>query len=368
MNVSKIVKIKVAVVEIPLKTAWETFLYSTTVRAHAIVEVTTEDGVKGYGEASPAPAFMGESAYTIETVVNRYLAPALTGRNVLDISLLNDRMDLVIDGNTAAKAAVDIALHDAAGKCLKVPVYVLLGGRKREQIELAWSVGLKDFEASVEEAKERMRQGFKVMKVKVGKDIAKDAALVKRLRHEFGADVPLRMDANQGFTPADALLLLDRVKEYQPECFEQPCRKWDLEGMARVRKNPHSIPVMADESISSLHDARNVILAGGADLFNIKVGKVGGLYRACQVAALVEASGYKAGAGSNLELGIGEAASVHFLTSQAALSLPSDALCGTELHNGNVVVSPMRMKDGLLSCPDLPGLGVEVDPSIFSSK
>ena len=351
---------------IPLKTTWETFLYSTAVRAHAVVEITTEDGIKGYGEASPAPAFMGESAYTIETVVARYLAPALIGHSVMDISLLNDKMDLVIDGNTAAKAAVDIALHDAAGKCLKVPVYVLLGGRKREQIELAWSVGLKDFESSVEEAKERMKQGFKVMKVKVGRDIVKDAALVKRLREEFGPSTPLRLDANQGFSPSEALSLLDRVKEYEPECFEQPCRKWDLDGMARVRKNPYAIPIMADESISSLHDSRNVILAGAADFFNIKVGKVGGLYRACQIAALVEASGYKAGAGSNLELGIGEAASVHFLTSQSALSLPSDALCGTELHSGNLVQSPLRMKEGCLSCPDLPGLGVEVDPSIFS--
>lgn len=363
---SKIVDVKVAVVEIPLKTTWETFLYSTAVRAHAVVQITTEDGIKGYGEASPAPAFMGESAYTLETVINRYLGPAVIGQSVFDISQINDRMDLTIDANTAAKAAVDIAVHDAAGKALKVPVYVLLGGRKREKLELAWSVGLKDFEESVQEAKDRMKQGFKVMKVKVGRDIVKDAALVKRLREDFGPDVPLRMDANQGFTPADALLLLDRVKEYEPECFEQPCRKWDLDGMARVRRNPYSIPVMADESISSLHDARNVIMAGAADLFNIKVGKVGGLYRACQIAALVEASNYKAGAGSNLELGIGEAASVHFLTSQAALCLPSDALCGTELHSGNVVVSPMRMKDGVLVCPDTPGLGVEVDPSIFA--
>ena len=363
---SKIVDLKVVVVEIPLKTTWETFLYSTTIRAHAIVQVTTEDGVKGYGEASPAPAFMGESAYTMETVINRYLAPAVVGQSVFDIALINDRMDLTIDANTSAKAAVDIAVHDAAAKSLKVPVYVLLGGRKRENLELAWSLGLKDFETSVQEAKDRMKQGFKVMKVKVGRDRVKDAALVKRLREEFGKDVPIRMDANQGFAPVDALWLLDKVKEYEPECFEQPCRKWDLDGMARVRRNPYGIPVMADESISSLHDVRNVIMAGCADLFNIKVGKVGGLYRACQIAAFVEASGYKAGAGSNLELGIGEAASAHFLTSQAALSLPSDALCGTELHSGNVVVSPLCMKDGILVCPDTPGLGVEVDPSIFA--
>lgn len=362
---SRIRSIDVKVVEIPLKTTWETFLYSTAVRAHAIVRVTTEDGIIGYGEASPAPAFMGETAYTMEVAINRYLSIAVIDQNVLNISLINERMDAILDGNTAAKAAVDIAVHDAAGKTLGVPVYILLGGRKREYIELAWSVGLKDFEHSVEEALERRKQGFKVMKVKVGKDIDKDARLVGKLRDEFGPDVPIRMDANQGFTSTDAIALIDRVKVYKPESFEQPCRKWDLEGMKRVREHSQAIPVMADESVSSLHDAANVVRASCVDWYNIKVGKVGGLYRACQIAALVESCNQMAAAGSNLELGIGEAASVHFITSQPSVCLPSDALCGTELHDGNVVKSPMRMENGLLKCPDLPGLGVEVDDSIF---
>ncbi|MEA4952610.1 MAG: enolase C-terminal domain-like protein [Aminivibrio sp.] len=362
---SKIVDVKVKVLEIPLKTPWQTFLYATATRAHCVVRVVTEDGIFGYGEASPAAAFMGETAYTMETVINMYLKQAAVGQSVLEISRINDLMDQVIAGNTSAKAAVDIAVHDAAGKTLKVPVYVLLGGKSRQHVELAWSMGFKDFDASLEEAKEYIRMGFKIMKVKVGKNIEEDAKLVGKLREIFGPDVPIRMDANQGYTPGDAIGLLNRVARFSPESFEQPVRKWNLEGMRHVRDHSCGIPIMADESISSLHEAHNTIQAGCADYYNIKVGKVGGLYRACQVAAMVEAAGYQAAAGSNLELGIGEAASIHFIVSQPAVCLPSDALCGTGLHTANLVKNPMTMQGGVLNCPELPGLGVEVDEGIF---
>lgn len=362
---SKIVDLKVKVLEIPLKTSWQTFLYSTSTRAHCIVQVLTEDGIQGYGEASPAAAFMGETAYTMETVINKYLKPVVVEQSVLNISNINDLMDQMIAGNTSAKAAVDIGIHDAAGKTLKVPVYNLLGGKIRDQVELAWSMGFKNFDASVEEAQEYIKLGFKVMKVKVGKNIEEDAKLMCKLRDTFGPSVSLRMDANQGYTPGDAIALLKRVVQFNPESFEQPVRKWNLEGMRHVRNHSCAIPIMADESISSFHEAHNTIQANCADYYNIKVGKVGGLYRACQVAAMVEAAGFQAAAGSNLELGIGEAASVHFITSQPAVSLPSDALCGTGLHMKNLVRNPMKMQGGMLSCSDLPGLGIEVDEGLF---
>ena len=363
---SKIVNISAKVLEIPLKTTWQTSLYATNTRAHCIVRVVTEDGIRGYGEASPAAAFMGETAYTMETVISRYLAPALAGKSVLDISMINDLMDRIIAGNTSAKAAVDIAVHDAAGKALKVPVYALLGGKRRDTFQLVWSMGFKSFEHSLEEAREYVAKGFKVMKVKVGKGVDEDARLVGTLRDLFGPDIPIRLDANQGFTPGDAVALLHRVAGYDPECFEQPVGKWNYEGMRHVRDHACGVRIMADESISSLHDVYNVVRMGCADLFNIKVGKVGGLYRACQIAGAVEAAGFQAAAGSNLELGVGEAASVHFITSQSAVCLPCDALCGSELHSANIVANPMKISsDGTFRCPDAPGLGVDVDDGIF---
>jgi len=363
---SKIANIKVRVIEVPLKTTWQTFLYATQTRAHCLVQIETEDGILGYGEASPAAAFMGETAYTMETIINRYFTPNLVGENVLDVSKINDVMDQVFAGNTAAKAAVDIGVHDAAAKTLKIPVYQLLGGRVRDDIKLVWSMGFKDFDASVAEAIEYIKAGFTVMKVKVGKGVEEDARLVGKLREIFGPEVPLRMDANQGFTQGEAIELLHRVVQYNPECFEQPVKKWDLSGMRYVREHSCGIQIMADEAVSSLHEAYNVIAGQCADLYNIKVGKVGGLYRACQIAGMVEAAGFAASAGSNLELGIGEAASFHFITSQKAVSIPSDVLCGTGLHTENIIKNPITMSDeGTYRCSDVPGLGVEVDEELF---
>ena len=144
---------------------------------------------------------------------------------------------------------------------------------------------------------------------------------------------------------------MHRVVEFNPECFEQPVPKWNYEGMRHVREHSCGVRIMADESISSLHDVMNVIKNGCADFFNIKVGKVGGLYRACQVAAAVEAAGFQAAAGSNLE---------------PAVCLPSDAFCGTGLHAENLIKTPLAMTpQGTFSCNNASGLGVEVDENIF---
>lgn len=247
-----------------------------------------------------------------------------------------------------------------------MPVYDLLGGRKREAIQLVWSMGFKEFGASIEEGRIAMKQGYSVMKVKVGKGIQEDVRLVKALREVFSSDVPLRMDANQGFTPQDAVLFLRRVQEFDPESFEQPVRKWNHEGLRFVRDHSSGTRIMADESVSSLNDAFVVIAGRCADFYNIKVGKVGGLYRACQIASIVEAAGFEAAAGSNLELGIGEAASFHFITSQSAVSLPSDVLCGSGLHQYNIISNPVTMSaNGTYCCSDAPGLGVDVAPDLL---
>lgn len=363
---SKIVDIQVKVVEVAFKKTWEVSLYATNTKAHAIVQITTEDGIKGYGEASPAASFMGESGYTIEAVIQNHLKSALIGQNVFAISKINHIMDRQISLNTAAKAAVDIALHDAVGKSLGIPVYKLLGGKFRDELRLAWSIGLQDIEGSVAEARQRLNEGYSEIKMKVGKDIKKDARLIVKLRELIGEDVPLRLDANQGFNPSDAVLLIKSVGNKTVDIFEQPVPKWDIEGMRFVRENAYGMKIMADESISCLNDMKKLMAYGAADAFNIKVGKVGGLYRACQIAAHVEAAGLEACAGSNIELGIGEAASIHFVTSQAALSRPCDMMCGSELHDRELITNPFPIVNGMVQCPDTPGLGVEVDEAIFA--
>ncbi|WZL72308.1 enolase C-terminal domain-like protein [Clostridiaceae bacterium 35-E11] len=364
MHKSIIKDIEVKVIELPLKKQWKISLYAAKTRAHAILKITTEDCIIGYGESSPSPAFMGETGYTVKLVVDKYLKPALIGQNVFDVDMLHERMNAAIYGNYAAKSTVDIALYDIMGKTLSTPVYKLLGGKYRSDVELSWVVGMQNLEDAIEEAKEKLKIGYKVLKVKVGNTPEIDYALVKTIRKAVGDDVPIRLDANQGYDYKTAVDVFSRIEEFGLESIEQPVRRWDIEGMKFV-KNRLSTPIMADESVSSLHDVNHIIKERAADIVNIKVGKVGGLSIAKKIVASLEAAGMTATAGSNLEVGIGSAASVHFVASSKIVNVPNDLLIGGPLHEYDIINGGLEMVDGKVVCPENPGLGIEVDESIF---
>lgn len=358
--------IDVRVVELPLRKQWKIALYAAKTRAHAVVRVRTEDGVVGYGEVSPSPAFMGETGYTAELAIKKYLAPAIVGQDIFAIDAVHDAMDAAIYGNFAAKSAIDIALYDCMGKTLGVPVYQLLGGKVREQAALSWVIGMQDLAGSIEEARQHVDLGYKVIKIKVGNSPEQDYAAVKGIREALGDKAILRLDANQGYDCRTAAAVFSRLEEFSLESIEQPVRRWDIEGMKYVR-NCLRTPVMADESVSSLHDVMTVIRARAAEIVNLKVGKVGGLSVAKKIAAALEIAGLTATAGSNLEVGIGSAASVHFVLSTANLTLPHDMMIGGPLHDRDLITSGLTVRDGCVSCSEAPGLGVEVDAQIFAS-
>ncbi|MEG1801774.1 MAG: hypothetical protein RR273_07320, partial [Oscillospiraceae bacterium] len=199
MNEGIIREISVKVIEMPLKKQWKIALYAQNTRAHAVIKVVTQDGIVGYGEAAPSPAFMGETGYTMEVAINRYLAPAIIGANVFDVDIIHEKMNSAIYGNYAAKSAIDIALYDIMGKMLNVPVYKLLGGGQyRDKVALSWVVGMQDLDSSIEESREKLAEGYRVLKVKVGNSPEIDFNVLKRIREELGYDFPIRLDANQG--------------------------------------------------------------------------------------------------------------------------------------------------------------------------
>lgn len=358
-------EITVKTVELPLKKQWKISLYAAQTRPHAVVRIRTEDGVVGFGEVSPSPAFMGETGYTAELVVRKYLAPALIGASIHDLEKIHGIMNSAIYGNFAAKSALDIALYDCIGKALGMPVYKLLGGAVRDKAELSWVVGMQDLEGSIAEAKNFAAQGYKVIKVKVGNSPEIDHELVKGIRGALGDGVAIRLDANQGYDYDTAYKVFSRMEQFNLESIEQPVGRWDIQGM-KILQQRLSTTIMADESVSSLHDVSTVIREQAAGTVNIKVGKVGGLHIAKKIAAALEVAGLSATAGSNLEVGIGSAASAHFVMSTPNLSIPNDMMIGSLLHEHDLVTSGLEIVNGTVSCSDAPGLGVEVDESIFA--
>jgi o-succinylbenzoate synthase len=359
----KIKEVKAHIVEVPLVGEWKISLYAAKTRRHAVVTLVTEDGVIGYGEASPSPAFMGETADTIKTVVDMYLANAIKGLEINDLQKIHDCMDKAIYGNTAAKSAIDIAVHDALAKSLGEPIYFLLGGLQREKVPLTYVVGLKNLDDAYEEAIKYIEAGFSTIKIKVGMEIDRDLLLVRKIWkaiEDSKRPVKLRLDANQGYDVPTALKLIRTIEsEGEIESIEQPIPKWNLMGLKEIR-DKISTPIMLDETIFNFHDMVMAIKLGIGDIVNLKICKVGGLFQAHKIAAMAEAAGMKCTVGSNLELGVGIAASLHFAASHPVVSYPCDFICGVFLHEKDLIQENIKeyILAGHMIVKNQPGLGV----------
>ncbi|HID08597.1 TPA: dipeptide epimerase, partial [Candidatus Micrarchaeota archaeon] len=241
----------------------------------AIVVIEDHKGRLGIGEGCPAKRITGE---TIDTVLGalKVLAPTLIGEDPLRIGYLADKMDGVLSGNTAAKAALDIALHDLAGKILGVPVWKLLGGHTSDPISTDYTVGIDDPEKMAREAARLVEEGFREIKVKVGEDPERDVERVGAIRKAVGDRIVIRIDANQGWSPQEAVWALREMEPSRVQLVEQPVPHWDLEGLRYVRERS-PIPVMADEAVHLPQDALRAIRVGAVDYINIKLMKAGGL-------------------------------------------------------------------------------------------
>ncbi|WP_010496624.1 mandelate racemase/muconate lactonizing enzyme family protein [Paenibacillus elgii] len=361
------------IVEVPLTHTWEISLYSATTRQHAIVEVILESGIRGYGESSPSPAFMGETAETVKLVNDRYLVPPLIGLPVDEIACAHAKMNQAIYGNSAAKSAIDIALHDAWGQTLNQPLYKLIGGTARESVPLTYVVGIKSNRDAYEEAMKRIYEGFGVVKIKVGRDPKRDIELVSLIRKaiaDSGKPAKLRLDANQGYDVPTAIRVIREIEETgEVECVEQPVRKWNMLGVKEIRDKVKT-PIMIDEAVFGPEDAMTAIKLGIADVINLKVCKVGGIYQSKKIAAMAEAAGMTCTVGSNLELGIGIAASAHFVTGTPVVTYPSDFICGAYLHEHDLLKTPIQqfVAEGHIRVTAKPGLGIDVRTDLLNQQ
>ena len=349
----------------------------TPIGHHAIVRLDTDEGLSGWGEA-PAIAtwggahgrHYGETPETVKHLVDAYLLPAVRGLDPAEIAVVHERMDRVVKGNPYAKAAVDVACHDLAGKALGVPVSTLLGGRLRDGIEVTHSLGIMDVDRCVAEAEQAVGEGALTIKCKTGLDPDRDVELVRRLRDALGDTVRIRVDGNEGYrTVQEAVETTKRQEEHGIFLCEQPVAGADA--LARVAERI-DVPVMADESAWTVQDIFELHERRAAECFSCYVTKPGGLHRARQQAEAAAALGIYHDIGGSIELGIGNAANLQLgaalplamLPSVCPVTKPAGAV-GPEIagiyYTDDVVVEPFRFESGKVMVPDGPGLGVEVD-------
>lgn len=331
---------------------------------YILVAINTDEGFTGIGESPVDIGFFGHTLEDVQAAIDDYLGPQLIGHDPFDREYLLSVIDF--RGNSCAKAGIDLALHDLLGKLLGVPVSTLLGGRHQTRVPVAVEIAGGAPDAMAQECLRFMELGVRAFKPKIGGYPNQDADRLRAIREAVGPNVSIRADANQGYSPKEAIRLCRLTERYNVglELLEQPVPAWDLQGMALVRQSV-DILIEADESCYTLHDALQLIRHNAVDVINIKIGKAGGLYHAKKIAAVAEAAGLKCVLGTAFGLGVEMAAKLHLAASTLAVV---DAVEFTEIGlHANLLTAPynstfaLPLVDGCLPVPHEPGLGITLD-------
>jgi len=335
----------------------------TSTKSHnVVVKILTDYGVVGWGESSPSKRVTGETAETVIKTLDK-IAPKLIGHCPLRIEQDVEVMDSIVEGKPAAKAAIDIALHDILGKTARKPLFMLMGGYRTEVLTDI-TLSIKPPKEMAKAAINAVKKGFRALKVKVGVNPTEDVERIKRIREAIGDDIQIRIDANQGWTPKQAIGALDRIEKFNIQFAEQPVLAEDLKGLREVKKNS-PIPIMADESVHSPEDALLLIQAEAIDLINIKLMKSGGILKGRKIAAIAETAKIPCMIGCMGESEIGIAAGAHLAAAVKNIQhadLDSDLLLKDKLvkEGGTKVKGSMRV------FPKQDGLGIkELDEQLL---
>jgi L-Ala-D/L-Glu epimerase len=351
--------------EIPLK---EPFVISLGPISHAqniIVSIQTNEGIIGFGECSPFMTINGESLDTC-FAVGKHLGKVLMGKDPLQPEACMEIMDRIIYGNSSIKSAFDIALFDIAAQTAGVPLYQYLGGNTNKVLQTDMTVSIGSTDKMKADAIKFKEQGFPFIKVKLGTTLEGDVARIKAIRDAIGNEIPLRIDANQGWPDAHyAIAVLKELEKYNIEHCEEPIPRWQFMDLAKVSAAT-SIPIMADESCGDHHDAERLIRLKSCSMFNIKLGKSSGFVKALKIIQLAGKANIHLQIGGFMESRLGMTAAAHLaLTSDLIQHVDFDTpLMFTEDPVSNGI---QYKANGVIEVPHTPGLGAAINENYLNA-
>ena len=333
---------------------------------NVVVRINTDNGLSGWGEASPFSPITGDSQESNYHTAQQ-LAQLIKGKDPLAIEERMREINAFTVAEPSIRSAFDIALYDLLAKAANLPLYALLGGGRRE-IRTDLTIGMQDtVEQTCSRAADILEQGFDAIKLKVGRPGTQDVAHVAAVRDLVGPDVLIKIDSNQGWDYPGAVANLRAMEPLNLQYSEQPLAAWDYDNLRRLRDKV-ALPICADESVFDEKDALKLIASGAVDYLNIKLGKSGGIHTALKINAIAESAGCKCMIGCFAESRLALSAAAHlamarpnicFLDLDSAFDMKDDPVIGGMTYDDHI--------GGLINLTDAPGHGAVLDESTLEA-
>jgi L-Ala-D/L-Glu epimerase len=353
MKITKTEIYKYSIPMVPFTIATGTMHFAQNI----FIRIHTDAGLTGIGECSAFPMIAGETQNTCFELAKDF-AELWKGKNALDITGRMNDLHLAIAGNYTAKSAFDLALYDIAAKHANQPLYQFLGGTTKD-IESDLTIGIDSPENMAATAVEFKEKGVNMIKVKLGKDYKEDVKRMAAIRKAIGDNIILRIDANQGWNFDEAAYALQHIGKFNIQFCEQPMRKYNDELLPQLCKlSP--IPIMADESVFTHHDAERIIRHQAAAYINIKFAKSGGIHEAIKINHVAEKNKIACMMGGMLESRVALTAKVHFAMAFDNIKFYDLDTCLLG-HKEDPVIAGVSYKGMHLQLTDAIGIGADVD-------
>lgn len=334
--------VKVNLLKIPLKTTFKTSLRTVSSLETVVVCIISDGGI-GYGEAPPIEAITGETIISIVDAITNYIKPNIIGKDINNLSVLHEIIKNSINGNSSAKAAVEIGIYDLYSQFYKSPLYSILNKNneiKNKNLTTDITISVNKIDEMIIDCNKVVDKGFSILKVKLGKNGIRDLDIIKSIYENVGEETLIRIDANQGWNVKDSIIIIEELGklDFNIDFIEQPVPKYDLEGLKTITANS-KYPIVADESFFSIHDAIKIIDNKVANILNIKLMKTGGIYNAIKICEYARDNNIECMIGCMLESKIGVTAAAHIAMSQnniTRIDLDSPLLCRTDPIYGGI--------------------------------
>jgi L-alanine-DL-glutamate epimerase-like enolase superfamily enzyme len=356
----KVKDVEIYLFDLPLAAPFRIAIGEMKAANDLLVRVVTDQGIVGIGEACPFPPITGETQAT-NAAAARSIRDMLVGRDPLAIEGLLREIGNIVHANPSTVAAFDMALYDILGKVAGLPLFRLFGG-DRTQFETDITTGIDATDVVVAETKKHAGWGYKTLKIKVGTNPDEDFARLQAVREAIGDDINVRIDANQGWSVPQSIYALRKMDKLRIQLVEQPVVASDIAGLRTIR-DASPIPIMADEACFLPADALRLVRADACDYFNIKLMKAGGILNAIRIAHIADAADIRCMVGCMLESNVALTAAAHVVASQANIVFAD--LDGNAEHTVNPVTGGISVKAGIVTLPETPGLGCDVDAAFL---